>query len=885
MAIIAFLTAFPFAARAEQTHLKVLMLPFDMHSKEDISSVRKAVMELLASELHRRGVEITGIPALKELMLKEGVKKFDDASAFRIAALAPSDYAVSGSVTRIGRHTNVDFRILDIADRSVVAFYFKSAGSDAELMQRLKEAVPSMQEKMSAGLKARPSVKSGIIDGIMIAGNRRVDTAAIMKKLASKAGEPFSPDNVKDDLRAVYATGFFEDVSADLTDSASGKVLTFIVKEMPFVKKIALSGNSALKEDRIREALTLKENTALDSVSLGENAAKIKGLYAEEGFYLARITLEISSDGVEATVTFKIDEGPEVRVKRVTFIGNRRFSKDSLLGLMKTSEVGWWSFVTQSGKFSEFIFQNDLASILSEYYDNGYVTADITDHRVLLSEDKKWFYITVALSEGEQYRIGNIDIKGDFLTTKADLFEKLKIKKGEIFSRAKLSRDIEAVSDVYGDKGYAYADIRPQTSLDPKEKTIDITIDIRKNELVYVERIDMTGNVRTRDKVLRRELELEEGKLFSSTDAKLSRNNLKRLGYFEDVSINQTRGSADDKMKVDINVKERPTGSISVGMGYSSVDKLIGTASISQSNFMGTGIRLDLTGTLSASSSRYSLGVTEPWLFDKPISAGFDVYNADKTYPDFNQRTTGFDVRLGFPITKRYTRGFITYRLEDVHISKVADTASSLIKKQLGASTMSSIKGAIRRDTRDDAFFPREGSVQIASAEFAGGPLGGTNYFIKYEGDAVKYLPVSWGDTAFSVHGGAGYVQSYGGKTSPVYERYYLGGINSVRGFKTRSLGPKDAITRDLVGGDTMIVFNGEFLFPISKQSLRGVVFYDAGNAFRGAIRLDQLRTAAGFGVRWYSPIGPLRLELGFNLDPKPGEAKQQFDFTIGTLF
>lgn len=857
-----------------------------MHSKDDISSVRKAVMETLASELHKRGIEITGIPALRELMLKNGVKKFDEASAFKIAATAPSDYAVSGSVTRIGRNTNVDFRIIDIADKSVAAFYFKSAGSDAELMSRLKEAVPSMHAKMSDNLRARPSVKSGKIDSIMIAGNRRVDAAAIMKKLASRAGEPYSPDDIKDDLRAVYATGFFEDVSADLTDSASGKALTFIVKEMPFVKKIELSGNKELKEDRIREVLTIKENNALNSVSLGENAEKIKGLYAEEGFYLARITPEISSDGVEATVTFKIDEGPEVKVKRVTFIGNKQFSKGDLLDLMKTSEIGWWSFVTQSGKFNEFIFQNDLFSILSEYYDHGYVTADITEQRVLLSEDKQWFYVTIAISEGEQYRIRNIDIKGDILTTKAALFEKLKIKKGEIFSRTKLSKDIEAISDVYWDKGYAYADIKPQTDLDAKEKTIDITINIRKNELVYVERIDMTGNVRTRDKVIRRELELEEGKLFSSTDAKDSRNNLKRLGYFEDVKINQTRGSADDKMKVDVEVKERPTGSISIGMGYSSVDKLIGTASLSQTNFMGTGIQLNLTGTISASSSRYSLGVTEPWLFDKPISAGFDIYNADKTYPDFKQRTTGFDVRFGFPITKRYTRGFITYRLEDVHISDVAATASTLIQNQVGASTVSSVKGTVRRDTRDDAFFPREGSVQRASAEFAGGPLGGTNYFIKYEGDAVKYFPVSWGDTAFSIHGGAGYVQSYSGRNSPVYERYYLGGINSVRGFKTRALSPIDPVTGDLIGGDTMIVFNGEFLFPLAaKQSLRGVAFYDAGNAFKGGIKLDQLRTGAGFGVRWYSPIGPLRLELGFNLKPKPGEAKQQFDFTIGTLF
>ncbi|TAN60996.1 outer membrane protein assembly factor BamA [bacterium] len=883
--LVALLLACAGAAFAGGLNVKVIILPFDMHAEGDISATRRVLMDGLAVSLSRAGAEITGIDVLKELVLQQGVKNFNEASAIELSKRVSADFAVLGSLTRLGNFTNADLRLVDLKSGEVAAFYYKSSGSEAEILAKIKETADLIYEKMLKTIKSKPVVRTGKVDAVFIEGNRRIDTDAILKKVASKPGEQFSPDDVKEDLRAIYSTGFFDDVFADLSETAGGKALTYVVKEMPFIKKIEIQGNSEVKEEKIKDALTLKENTALSRTSLAENVAKIKAVYAEEGYYLAKITPVLESDGVEATIVFKINEGPEVKVKRITFIGNANFSKSDLLDAIETSEVGWWSFVSGSGKFNEYVFQNDLALIINHYFNNGYINADIVDHRVLLSDDKKWFYVTIAVNEGEQFKVASLDVKGDMLTTKKEVLEKFKLKKGDIFNRSKFSKDIDAVSDYYGDKGYAYADVRPLTNLNMTDKTIDITIDIKKNDLVYIERIDMTGNVRTRDKVIRRELEVEEGNLFSSTDVKMSKQNLKRLGYFEDVKINQTRGSGDDKMKIDVEVKERPTGAISIGAGYSSVDKLIGTASVSQTNFLGTGLRLELTGTVSASSSRYSFGFTEPWLFDKPISAGFDLYNSEKTYPDFKIRKNGFDLRAGFPITKRSTRGYLTYRLEDVHIINVASSASSYILDQAGSSTLSSLRATVKRDTRDDAFFAHEGSVQTLSSELAGGPLGGTTAYLKHEGDAIQYFPLAW-DTTFSLHGAVGYVQGYGGKAPPVYEKYFLGGINSVRGFKTRSLGPADPATGNLLGGDTMAVFNAEYTFPLfSKQSIRGLLFFDAGNAYKGAIDLGQLRTGAGTGIRWYSPIGPLRLELGFNLKPKPYEAKEQWDFTIGTMF
>lgn len=864
---------------------RVLILPFEMHSGTDISPTRRVVMDSLASTLRAGGAEIAGLDLVKELVLEKGTASFTEQDAFEIAAKARADFAVLGSITRLGSTTNVDWRAVSVASKEAVAFYYASSVSERALLESIRKKAGELTGVMAASLKALPAAKEGVIDRIVITGNRRVDAEAIARRLTSKEGAPYSPDPVREDIRAIYGTGYFDDVSASLADTASGKVLTFNVVEMPFVKEIEYKGNDEVKQEKITGVVTLKTNTVLDRVTLGQSAERIKQLYTEEGFYLARVDPVIESDGLEAKIIFDIDEGPEVKVKRITFIGNKAFSSKTLKKVMTTKEKGFFSIVTESGKFNEFLYQNDLALIMGHYFDNGYINADIVEHRVLLSQDKKWFYITMALTEGEQYSIGTVDVKGELLESRAELLDKLKLKTGDVFSRTKLSRGIEAVSDVYGDQGYAYADLKPITKIDEKTRTIDITVEIVKNEPVYIERIDITGNTRTRDKVIRREVELGEGDLFATSEIKKSMNNLKRLGFFENVNILKSRGTASDKMKLDVDVKERATGQISMGFGYSSVDRLIATASVSQSNFMGTGIKLDLSGTLSASSSKYVLGITEPWLFDKPISAGFDIYNTEKEYPDFKLSKKGFDVRFGFPITKRYTRGYLTYKLEDVNIADVASTASTFIKEQEGKSTESSIKAIVRRDTRNDAFFPTEGSVVNLSVEYAGGFLGGTSYFLKYEADAVKFFGLPW-NTTFSIHGSVGHTQSHGGHTLPIYERYFLGGINTIRGFETRTVGPKDLLTGDLIGGDTMMVANAEFLFPLfSEQSVKGLLFFDAGNAYDGEIDLGNIRTAAGTGIRWFSPFGPLRLELGFNLDPRTGEKTSQWDFTIGTVF
>lgn len=888
-AFLLFFVIFDFLnSAAAQENINVVVLPFEVHSRDDISEFRIQMLEAIAGKLDQtKEMKVIAGDRLKKVILEKGVGIFDEGAAGIIGRELKADFVVLGSITKLGRRYSIDAKVFNVQQDRLSALSFIEGDDTRELAKRASDlsfAISSemLKEALAAGRVFAPH--AGIVGKINIIGSRRVDADAVTAKIKTKAGDKFDSEQIREDIKAVYDTGFFDDIVVDLADTALGKELTFIVRERPIIKQITITGNKELTEEKLKESITIKTNTTLNRIILKENAEKIKALYANEGYYVAKIepVVHVEKD-VEATVNFQIDEGEKVRIKRITIIGNKKMAEKQIKKVMNTSEAGFFSFFTKSGVYQEYIYQNDLNLIMGQYFDNGHIQANITDSKVTLSSDKKWLYITIAVSEGEQFKVGKIDVQGDILKTKKDILENVKTKTGNVFSRKVLMNDITKVGDVYGDAGYANVDINPITKLN-EDKTVDLTLDIHKGEPVYIERVNIAGNINTRDKVIRREVELEEGELYSSTGIKRSRNNLKRLGYFEDVEITTQPGSAENKIVVDVNVKERPTGSFSVGAGYSSADNFIATASVTQKNLFGTGKILDLSATVSGKSQKYNLSFTEPWLFDKPIAAGVDLFNTSKEWPDFTRKSNGFDLRLGFPLYKRDTRGYLTYKFEKVEVTNVATNASTLIKDQEGKNTNSSITATVRRDTRDDAFFPTDGSTLSFSVEFAGEAIGGDVNFIKYIFEGVKYFSMPW-DTAIATRAVVGYLQDYGGKEAPVYERFFLGGINTLRGFKTRSVGPKDPKTNELIGGDSEALLNVEYIFPIfPEQKVKGVVFFDTGNAWDGEF-LSDLRYSAGLGIRWYSPFGPLRLEWGYNLDKKPGESASQFEFSIGTGF
>ena len=482
--------------------------------------------------------------------------------------------------------------------------------------------------------------------------------------------------------------------------------------------------------------------------------------------------------------------------------------------------------------------------------------------------------------EGKQFKVGKVDITGDSLTVaRSELLNKLNIRKKEFYDREAIIKDMEYLTQACNDDGYAYADVVPRTVPQEKTQTVDVTFNIKKGHEVFFNRITITGNTKTRDKVIRRQLAFNEGDLYSSSKLKSSYMALNRLRYFEEINFQTEKGPDEALTDVNINIKEKPTGMFSIGAGYSAQDHAIGTAQISQQNLFGRGQILSLRASIGGLSNMYELSFIEPWLFDIPLWSKFDLWSAHREYDSYNLNTQGFGMTFGYPLWP-YVTGYVGYRLFRNDVADVQDTASSIIKQEEGKTTESVVSFTLTKDTTDDYMFPTKGYKNSGTIDYAGGPLQGSTDYIRYGAKSAWFHPLPL-DTVFSVRGRAGYIQRTGDTDVPIFERYYLGGIDTLRGL--RDVGPRDPSTNDPVGGFTMLCFNFEYIFPLVKNAgMKGVVFFDTGNAWDTGWHLDDMRKTAGVGVRWYSPIGPLRLEWGYVLDQKENEGSNRFEFTIG---
>ncbi len=592
--------------------------------------------------------------------------------------------------------------------------------------------------------------------------------------------------------------------------------------------------------------------------------------------------LATAADG-EATLTLAINEGKKVLVDSIRFHGNTVFSDRELRKVMQTKERWFLSWLTDRGTYREDLLDQDLELIADHYFNKGYVQVKVHKPQITLVDDNKYMDISIDIEEGDQFRVGKVEVQGDLLKPADEILALTKLKPGEVFSRELLRQDVTAINDLYADQGYAYVNVAPLSSLDTEQHTIDLKYDIEQGIQVHINRIRVSGNTKTRDKVVRREMKLVEGDLYSATGLKESRRKINNLGYFEEVNLATAKGPNEGQMDVDVAVKEKPTGTFSLGFGYSSVDKFIGQGSISQANFLGRGLKLNLSGSLGGTSTTYQLGLLDPYFLDYNLSLGGDLYKTDREWTDFSKKATGGDVKLGFPLTDN-SRAFFTYRYEQKDIYDVDVNASREIKDQQGKSSLSSIFASLTRDTTDYRLDPSRGGVSEASVEFAG--LGGSEHFARYIVDHRHFWPWRWG-TVFSAHGSIGYVSQIGDHEIPIDERFYLGGIRTLRGFKTREVGPRvrreitsvDPVTGatvataedfEYVGGTKDAYFNLEYLFPLVKDlGLKGVLFFDTGNAWSDdQDYFSDMRNSVGAGIRWVSPLGPLRLEWGKNLDP-----------------
>jgi outer membrane protein insertion porin family len=856
--------------------VKVVVFPFDVFSRQPLEGLEGRLQELVSQSLAAEGVTTIPVEQVRRV-LREAGRPLDLSLARTLAGRLGADYAVYGSLTKLGPRLSLDAKVLDaLGMMRPQSVFVEGEGLDE---------LPEMSKRLARELASRMSGLERVAK-IEVTGNRRIEDAAITQVMKTKVGSPYSPLKLDEDLRAIWKMGYFDDVRIKVTDSPEGKVVTVSVKEKPMVREVQIRGAKAIDDQDIRDRIGIKPFSVYKPAAIKEAVAKIVRMYHDKGYYDVKVTSRvIDLPSGDKGVQFKIVEGKKVFIKAIRFRGNKAFSDGTLRDQMSTEEEGWFTWLTDANVLDRSKLEQDREKLTDFYYNHGYLTARVGEPEI--KREPGGLVVTFDIVEGPRFKVASVGVSGEMIVPKKELMARLKLKAGDWFNRSKLREDLRGLHELYADRGYAYVEVRPRVKEDRDKHTVALTYHIKKGPKVYFERIIITGNTRTRDNVIRRELGVAEGDLFSGRALRRGNIRLHRLNYFEDIRITTSKGSAPDKMDLKVHVREKRTGSFSVGAGYSTVDKFMVMGAITEANLFGRGQRLQLRGQLGGRSTRYTLSFTEPWLFDRPISAGFDIYDWSREFTNYDKEAAGFRIRFGWPTPFDYTRLYTYYTFEDATIDNVSEYAARIIQDQKGSHTTSSLRAILRRDTRNHTWNPTRGSDNSLSVEYAGGPLGGTNAFVKVIADSGWYLPVWW-DHVVVLHGRAGWLTGHSGGDLPIYERFFLGGINTLRGFDYHSVGPKDPATGDVIGGERMVQFNFEYRFPIVKKAgLVGVLFYDTGNAWtqEEGYELGNLRKSVGAGIRWYSPMGPLRLEYGYVLDPEPGESTSNWEFSIGSLF
>ena len=856
------------ATAGAQETVRVTVLPFAVHAPEDFAYLRDRIPEVIAGHLTADGAEV--LPP----EMGRRVPPANMQTVRRIGRQTGADYVIWGSFTRIGDQFSLDGRMIDIYGRTPLSTFFVEG-------QRI-EALPSVVRDLTRQFGTKLFKRERVAQ-VQVRGNRRIEADAIKRVIETAPGDVYLARSLSKDLRAVYAMGYFDDIRVEAADGVGGKIITFHVKEKPTIRMIRFTGNRVYDDTELTETLSISTGSILNVHVIQSNLKRIEAQYKDKNYHNVSVDYTLSElDNNQADLTFTIDEGQKIRIRSISFAGNSAYPDKRLKKIMKTSEKGFWSWITSSGDLDRDVLERDVARITEFYHNHGHIDARVSDPQIAYTGS--WIDITIKIDEGRAYDVGRVALSGDLIQSEAALMNRIRIDEETRYSREVVRKDVMTLTDIYGDDGFANAEIIPRADRNPDKGTVDITYVINKGKLVYFEKIVITGNTKTRDKVIRRQLKVYEKDRYSGSRLKRSIRNLHRLDYFEDIRVNSMPGSSDDQAVLRIDVTEKPTGTFSFGGGYSSVENLFAMASISQRNLFGRGQTLQVKAELGSTTSRYTLSFTEPWLFDIPLSAGFDLYNWERDYDTYDKDSQGGAVRFGYPVFD-FTRLYLSYRYDIGDITNISEDASDLVWDMEGTNVTSSVATTLRYDSRDRVFNPTEGADHRVSVEYAG--LGGDIAFTKYIGELGQYIPLFWGTVGF-LHGKSGFVDESSGGKLPDYERFYLGGMNSMRGFDWRDISAYDEEGKQ-IGGDKFVQFNAEYLIPLIKEAgVVGVLFYDTGNVFNTGENIDfnNLRESAGYGFRWYSPMGPIRIENGYILNPEEGESTSgRWEFTMGGAF
>lgn len=770
-------------------------------------------------------------------------------------------------------------------------------------------------------------------------GNKRVATEDIRANIGTRKGMSFNAKRVARDIRALYGLGFFSDVAVFWRPAEDGVVLIYKVAEKPAVSEVKLEGFDEIGEDDIKEVLDIEANKPLDIPIIHRNLQKIRELYSDKGFFLAKVSYRLEEVGENAyDVVFVIEEQAQVEVRRISFVGNHALEDSEIARVLSTRTSGPLSVLTDSGRFKRDDFDRDLTMISAYYWEKGYLNVKVGTPRVELTPDRRYIFLSIPIEEGPRYKVGRIQVvehddagrETELLGGRRKVRSMVASKRDQWFARSSVMEDVNRITRHYQDAGYAHVNVNLQTLTRSEEDIVDLVFDVNRGPVVEFERIEIRGNTKTRDRVIRREVTIHEGEKYSQTGLDISKARVTQLGYFESVDLSTKPGSEPDKMIATVEVTEKHTGQFQVGMGFSSIENFIAQAQITEQNFMGQGQTVSLQAQLSSLRQIFMLNFWEPRFLDTEWTFAFRLYNTVMAQLDYNKESTGGELTLGHPLGMRDLRLYLTYNLSWEEVDTGRNSALLISGRRMSSGLQnlplahlfregrsSSIKAMLAFDKRNNRLFPTEGSYNSASVEWASSYIGSEFDFTQYALSSRWYFPLFW-KFVFRINGQFGLIHSHSEKGLSIVHRYRSGGIMDVRGFYPWSLGPRLSIPNKFdpnaepypyginIGGNMKLTFNTEVEFPIIEMvGIKGVVFFDAGNAFnleetwcqagggRGINEFTNpcnanpmyLRTSVGFGFRWFSPMGPLRFEWGFPTKTYPGEEDHMFEFTFGNFF
>jgi len=861
---------------------KVVILPLKMVVKGDPDTFSNELAGVLGSDLEREG----DVQVMSGRAFLDAVKErtADPGRIARIAERAQAQFAIWGSVTKLDDGYALELSVME-ADPRKKPRLFSATGKD---MEDLLKRIQDLSVEIGAAVLKRP-----MIGQIKIEGNRRIQRDAILNKLDMKAGAPFRRSGIGDEIREIYSMGYFDDVQIRAEEAAPGTVdLHIVLKERPSLRTLEIQGNKLFSKDEILDTLITKSFSVANLEKIRDDIEKIRKMYEKSGYYQPKIEYEIKElSRNEATLIFKIDEGRKSFLTDIELEGRKKVADKDLRQALSVKPKSWIWFLDESGTFTREKLEENRMRLMQYYLDQGFISVQIGEPKMEITDGR--VKVTYPIREGSRFQVRKVDVEGDLIAPKEQLIAMLQTKPRTWFKRSLVADDIKDLIRLYNNMGYAYADVEPIQRVNDKYDFIDLSYRLHKGDRVTIERVDIVGNERTRDKVIRRHISISEGDLYSADRLESTKSAIEGMDFFEAVKLKTSPGSRADTVNVTVEVMEKKTGSLTAGFGYSSQEGAMANVDLKERNLWGLGIVGNAKGNLSGRRNSYEGSLSYPWVFDLPLTSTLRAYKAQQKETFYLRDSDGYSVHLNYPIYGLWQMetGFARDSsklsgIEQMFARSVVDYYRPWGKNPKFYSNLSENSLSVRflRDTRNNGMLPSAGARMLFGGRFSG--FGADVAFSSYNAEATYYKRV-FGLATMKFRTIGWLLAETGHDPIPMDRRVILGGIQSLRGYQHGQIGPKDRYG-NIIGGDRGLVSTVECLFPvIPAMKLFGVAFADVGNAWNVSDSpfLQEVKAGAGLGIRWVSPMGPLRVEYGWKVTPQRGEDPGALGFSMGQLF